>query len=751
MIDHSTSAPRLVRFSIFELDLRSGELRKAGVRLNLPDQPLQFLTALLERPDQLVTRDELRQRLWPADTFVDFEHGLNAVVSRLRETLGDSAETPRFIETVPRRGYRFIAPVEGAGLTADDSRSPPMSADSIQPNGPLLPPSRPLSKLDSRGTRWRLGATLATGAVAATAVVVLGLAGARRLPRSADTPAPVSAMRVVRLTAMSGFEAGGLSPDGRQVAFDWEGEKAGISRDIYVKFVESSEMHRLTTDPAGNIAPTWSRDGRQIAYVRTYPSPRRWDVHVMSSLVGSDRKVSDFPVGVPVSWSPDGRYLVTGRAGPPDAAQSDGIYLIPVQGGEPRAVTRPRAPEVHQSPKFSPDGHRLAYVSCDGPIDRTNCQVNVLNVDASYAAAGPSRRLTRYVVPTGIVGLTWSRDGASVIYGAEELGFNYLWRVDVAGERPPERIELAGVNAVFPSVALESDRLIFTRFINDEDIYRFQPGRPAQAIARSSVFDSKAQFSPDGRRIAFCSQRSGDAIELWVADSDGSTPTQLTHGPGRSQCSPTWSPSGRRIAFESQSPEGSWHIWTVDVDGGTPQQITKDPGDQNMPTWSRDGDWIYFSWKPANERDMWRRDIWRTRVGTGAKERLTHGGDGLVGRESADGKTLLYHSKLSTSPLLAQALAGGEPRTLIACVTGSAVSVTQAGLYYVPCSDPLRVPNPPVRVMDPATGTTREIGTLENFHYGFPSSFSVSPDRRTILYGREVNSGGDLMMIENFR
>ena len=97
---------------------------------------------------------------------------------------------------------------------------------------------------------------------------MLGLAGARLPPRSPGTPAPVPAMRVVQLTAMNGFEAGGLSPDGRQVAFDWEGEKGGGNRDIYVKSVGSSEMRRLTTDPAGDIAPTWSRDGQQIAVVR---------------------------------------------------------------------------------------------------------------------------------------------------------------------------------------------------------------------------------------------------------------------------------------------------------------------------------------------------------------------------------------------------------------------------------------------------------------------------------------------------
>ena len=100
-----------VRFGAFQLDLRTGELRKSGTRINLPAQPFQVLKALLDRPGDLVTRDELRQRLWPAETFVDFEHGLNAAVRRLRDALGDSAEMPRFVETLPRRGYRFIAPV----------------------------------------------------------------------------------------------------------------------------------------------------------------------------------------------------------------------------------------------------------------------------------------------------------------------------------------------------------------------------------------------------------------------------------------------------------------------------------------------------------------------------------------------------------------------------------------------------------------------------------------------------------------
>src|SRR4029078_7970436 len=138
----SASSDPLVRFAAFELDLRTGELRKSGVRINLPDQPFQVLKTLLDRPGELVTREELRQRLWSADTFVDFEHGLNAAVRRLRDALGDSADVPRFIETLPRRGYRFIAPAIQPPATEEASSRPeePTKSDALPP--PDVMPAR---------------------------------------------------------------------------------------------------------------------------------------------------------------------------------------------------------------------------------------------------------------------------------------------------------------------------------------------------------------------------------------------------------------------------------------------------------------------------------------------------------------------------------------------------------------------------------------------------------------------------------
>jgi len=129
---------RLVyRFATYEADSATGELRKGGVRLRLPEQPFRVLIMLLERPGELITRDEIRQKLWPADTFVDFDHGLNTVINRLRETLGDSASNPRFIETLARRGYRFLAPVEAKGAPSASPAAPPANTESMSATAPI--------------------------------------------------------------------------------------------------------------------------------------------------------------------------------------------------------------------------------------------------------------------------------------------------------------------------------------------------------------------------------------------------------------------------------------------------------------------------------------------------------------------------------------------------------------------------------------------------------------------------------------
>jgi Tol biopolymer transport system component/DNA-binding winged helix-turn-helix (wHTH) protein len=741
----TSSRPHLVRFGVFELDVRSGELRKSGARVPLQDQPLKLLECLLEHPGELVTRDELRARLWPGDTFVDFEQGVNAAVKRLREALADSADTPRFIQTLPRRGYRFIAPVDDNGHTPATIAAP--STSSVVEHAEHVSPAPVKS-----------GQRPAAAGVAMTGILIVLIAAAgwayliRPSPPGATAPiASAPSPRLVPLTRLNGSEhQPTFSPDGRQVAFAWDGG-AKDNSDIYVTLVGSSEVRRLTTDAGRDFAPQWSPDGRHIAYVRA-ATPTSQRIRMMSALGGSDRELSDFAVWAPIAWSPDGRFIAAGRAGNASGlGQGHTIYLIPLVAGAPRPLTRPDADLNDWSPAFSPDGRRLAYASCGDLAYRSQCHVQVVDLDAALAPVGPPRRLTTDVV-WSIDGLTWTRDGKGIIYSARQGSQTHLWRVDAAAARPPERIEIAGPDVVFPAVAPTADRLVYAHATEDTDVYRFDPPDSVQPIARSSAMDTNGQFSPDGRRIVYCSGRSNDAYELWVAGLDGSPPERLTHGPGQWQCSPAWSPDGTRIAFDSLAADGSWHVWTISADGGTPRQITTDAGNQVRPTWSRDGRWIYFVWKRDQDRD-----VWRTRGPGGPTERVTYGGASMnAARESIDGTGVWYKREQGEAPLLFQPLAGGAARPVIPCVRAAGFAIGRDGVYYMACARVGEVTHDiPIRVFNLTTGEDRLFATLNDASWPAAGQtdgcFAISPNGRTLLYSRFANRETDLMLIEHFR
>jgi DNA-binding winged helix-turn-helix (wHTH) protein len=241
-----------VAFGPFALDLRSGELRKGPVRLRVGVQSIEILKALLEQPGELVTRDQLRERLWPSDTFVDFEHGLNAAIRRLREALGDSADTPKYIETLPRRGDRFVASLERPPAIVPVAVTPPRSEAS-----------------DDRNV-WRRswGQRNLLVVTALVLAVGFGVYIARRSHESPPTDSLVS-LSSIPVTRLQGFEVEpSLSPQGNQVAFAWDGE-AGENFDIYVKQLDSEGGSvRLTTNVAEDRFPSWSPDGSQIAFLR---------------------------------------------------------------------------------------------------------------------------------------------------------------------------------------------------------------------------------------------------------------------------------------------------------------------------------------------------------------------------------------------------------------------------------------------------------------------------------------------------
>jgi Tol biopolymer transport system component/tRNA A-37 threonylcarbamoyl transferase component Bud32 len=593
------------------------------------------------------------------------------------------------------------------------------------------------------GQRLLLIGTLVAGAVVVGAVAWMLVSGDRpQLPP----------MRVVPLTTFDGYEMmPTLSPDGSQVAFAWNGEKESGNVDIYVTSVGSPEPRRITTDPAMDVFPSWSPDGRHIAFVRQV-TDHAGRVYLVSAIGGSERRVSDFDVHFDrmaafghVVWSRDGRHLFAARPSQQDEGKNTGIHLMPLEGGSPRPLTRTKAPASDRDPAISPDGRRLAYISCANCCWGF-CDVMLVELDAQLAAAGLPRRLT--TLQHQMEGLTWTGDGRSLVVGAFVQGFYNLWRVSVDGAAAPERIEVAGFNARKPSIGPGSDRLVFGRGTDGGHISRLDTDGTLQAIHVSSAQVLAPAFSPDGRHVAFCSRRSGEATELWLASADGSGARPLSVG-----CPPIWSPDGQTIAFfRPQHGAADGHIWTVDTEGGNLRQMTLQPAARWGLAWSSSGRWIYFA-----KGGLGKSNIWRMLSGGGPEEQVTrHGGDS--GCETADGRNLIYQAGHNRSgmPILLVPLTGGTPRELVPCAYG--FDVERRGVYYYACR-PSGAPVPlapdrslDVRLIDPITRQDRLIASVPDIVYG--GIFwgpRVSPDGRAIVYSKLVNPGEDLMMIENFR
>jgi DNA-binding winged helix-turn-helix (wHTH) protein len=344
MAEPSSTSLGVVRFGVFELDLQSGELRKAGILVGLQEQSVKVLMELLERPGELVTREQLRQRLWPGGTFVDFEHGLNAVINRLREALGDSAESPRFIQTVPRRGYRFIAPVD-KGLQEGSAAHP-------------------------RPTWWHFGSLM-------WPAVVIALAIGAALYLFKLRPWSGAPMRASPLTSLPGLERyPTFSPDGNQIAFTWDGGN-GDNQDIYVKVVGAGVPLRLTTHPAVDQKPVWSSDGRHIAFIRS--SEEGSGILVIPALGGPERKIvsfiSEHEWAAGPSWSPDGRTLAVSEI---QAQGPLSIVLVSMDSLEKRKLTSPPVGSVGDcAPVISPDGRTVAFnrvSAAGGYLPRPDCR-----------------------------------------------------------------------------------------------------------------------------------------------------------------------------------------------------------------------------------------------------------------------------------------------------------------------------------------------------------------------------------------
>jgi Tol biopolymer transport system component/DNA-binding winged helix-turn-helix (wHTH) protein len=703
---------RLLRFENFEVDLRSGELRKAGAKLKFGGQPFQVLTILLERPGDVVTREELQKRLWP-DTFVDVDHNLNAAINKIREALGDSADSPRFVETLPRRGYRFIGELEPTQTV--------VPVVTVEPD---------------RGWRSRPQWLRITAGVVAVSILALAVVVAYRWHGQKRAQGQ-EALSAVPFTALPGQEsAPAFSSDGSRIAFAWNGDPASGTKgfDLYVKAIGSETLLRLTRHPSEWISPAWSPDATQIAFHRVAGSDT--GIYVVPVLGGPERKLRSTrmpgtwgPISI-ISWSPDGKWIAFNNVA------GDGHAMMSLLSTETLEAERlPRGANCLEQaqPAFSHSGHHLAYwcSRTDGWGEAGLYSLALPN--GKPKMIGPLRAFPH--------GLTWSADDEKLIYSYWSTSSFQLSEVTVANGSV-KRLALEG-SAELPTASPKGDKLAYNSISVRSSLWRkdlLHPESPAVELIPSSRAQFDAQYSPDGKRIAFASIRSGRP-GVWISSDDGSNLVQISN-PNYASGSPQWSPDGSRIAFDSL-PHDRWEIYVAHVAERKPKKLITNISGVIRPHWSRDGKWIYF-----RSNQPGRMGVYRCPASGGDAATLSNDIDGIGPQESFDGKTVYFASHGENSTLKKTALSG-QPGTesevdgLPRLRSSSLWTLSSGGIYFVPAEA-----HRSLRYFDFATRQIRPIFGMEK---EFGDGLSVSSDGRWILYSQEGDVNSDIMLIDHFR
>jgi len=709
----------IYQFEEFTVDAGERVIQRGGEPRTLTPKAFDVLLALVERHGSLVGKEELLNLVWP-DTFVE-ETNLTYTISLLRKALADSAENSKFIETVPKRGYRFIATVI--------IKSP------IPPPAPAVRPATAEPALERASAT---GTALSLRVIAALTLVICAYLGVRfGFPAPART---IEARNIVPFTSFPGGEyEPAFSPDGARIAFVWRGEREE-NYDIYIKTVSFGAVTRLTTNAAGHGSPAWSPDGRSIAFVQYSPIREDNGVFIVPASGGLPRRLTSLhPVenlfASHLDWSPDGKYLAV--VDKKTDAEPFSIYLLTVETGARRQLTFPPKQSLGDTgPRFAPDSASVVFgrAVTSGVHELYSCLVN---------RSGDPKRLT--FANSNIFSHAWMSDGRALIY-SDAGGF---WRQPASGGAPHSVPGLPG-GANYIAVSKQGNRVAFSQWFADTNVWRIPLGpirgsAGPRALIESTRDERSAQYSPDGAMIAFRSDRSGSS-EIWLSDAQGENPVQLTSFGGPLTGTPRWSPDGLQIAFDSR-PDGNADIYSLRIASGALRRLTHGLASNVVPSWSADGRWIYFS---SNRTGAWQ--VWKIASESTDKDavplQVTRNG-GFAPLESPNGK-MLYYAKDQDAAGLWQVPVSGGPETAVIPQLKSgywgywAPAPGGESIYFIDTEADTAA----VYAYTIETRTISKVTALPTPPPFGDSGFSVSPDSHWIIYTKIDRSVSDIMLAE---
>jgi Tol biopolymer transport system component/DNA-binding winged helix-turn-helix (wHTH) protein len=744
-MDDLEQVVHLVSFQGFELNLQTGELRKNGTRIRLQEQPFKVLAALLQRPGQLVTREELRKLIWPEESFGDFDHAINLAVTKLRGALGDSADVPHLIETLPRRGYRFVGVVE----RVNESRLNPAVIGDGQVAEQLSPAPIEAKGGGTGALRYWLRIAVGISVLAACAVVVTFVYLKSRPDVQSATLVPTP------FTAYPGLEfLPTFSPDGSQIVFNWDGNPPSGSKgfDLYVKVIGSENLLRLTRHPSeGWIGSAWSPDGTRIAFHRI--AGKDTGLYVVPALGGPEKKLRSTHegggVGAAISWSPDGKWIAFADSLPSADTKNQSIccgnvrlYLLSLETLESKQIPHAEGCIHEGMPAFSHDG-KLAYL----------CLRNADNFEQGlYLIATPEsapRLLTTFVSPgPGFpLGIAWMAGDTKLIVSRPQKGGEYaldeLSLADGSFRKLP-----VGQGAAWPAISSKGDKLAFVSSSSYHvDIWRkdlWHPQSSAVNLISSTREQADAQYSPDGKHITFESKRGG-VQEIWMSDADGTHLEQISNFKDDMTGAPRWSQDSQKIAFDSRW-SGHPEVYISDISELKPRKLVSNIPEMSEPSWSQDGKWIYFVMTTPGTVSG---KIYRCPAS---------GGDGIaISRdgvdtplESLDGKAVYFATENAVgAPLSVAWINPSSPSNASALEEMPRLwstlnwTVVSGGIYFVPAESPKSI-----HYFDFKSKRAHEVFKVDK-DFGF--GLSVSGDGHWILYSQMDEENRDIMLVEHLR
>jgi Tol biopolymer transport system component/DNA-binding winged helix-turn-helix (wHTH) protein len=575
----STGSARRVQFGVFEADLNTGELRRSGIRVRLQSQPFKLLAVLVEHPGEVVSRETLQMELWGADTTVDFDHSLGIAVNKLRDALGDSAENPRFVETLAKRGYRFIAPVKAV----DAAYAQTVPAEAL-----------------GRETGARL--PLWSALTVVLAVVCLLLATILLLRRPVRTP-----YRVARVTYSGHVLTNDLdvesfsssASDGTRIYFS---HMENVNPVLAVALAANGEMSHfnLPSEIGAPLIGSLSPDGSKLvvrSHLQAEPEQPLW---IVPTLGGDAQRVPNV-LAHDATWMSDGQRLL--------AASGNDLVVVGTDGSDSHKLLT--TPGLAFWLRWSPDGKVLRYTLRDPK--RQTAELWEVNADGS----NPHPLFPGWSQPASECCGSWTPDGENFVFQSSHSGHSEIWvrreHPWYLADRVPRQITNGPLDYEAPATSPGSDRVFFIGADTQIELLRAMPYSAAfTALDPNLSAASLAEYSPDGKWIAWLNAADNS---LWRSHADGTERIELTTPPLRI-FTMKWSPDDRQLAVMGLEPGKPWKIFLIDAEGGKLIPALSEDRNEADPAWAPDGKSIVFGRLPDRMDSGKDKAIYSLNLGT---------------------------------------------------------------------------------------------------------------------------------------